>query len=111
VAVGGQALIEGFVDAVEPSCDATSHGVRVSGRDSAGDLVDCSAEPGEWHGQPLSQLVSAIGAPFGLRVSAETSLDAPFERFRIQEGETAWAAIERACQMRGVLCLSDGLGW
>ena len=34
----------------------------------------------------------------------------PFERFRIEEGESAWEAIERACRFRGVLPLSDGRG-
>ena len=49
-------------------------------------------------------------APFGISVSTETDTGAPFRRFRIEEGESVFEALDRACRFRAVLLLSDGRG-
>lgn len=108
--VGGDTLISGYVNDVSISYDAYSHSISVTGRDAAGDMVDCSANSGSWSGLTLERIVAAIAAPFGGKVAVQTDVGAPFKQFKIQEGETAWSAIERACRMRGVLCMSDGAG-
>lgn len=112
VRLDGEIVLSGYVDAVSPGYDADGHEVTVTGRDRAGDLVDCAplAEPGEWHGIGLGSLVAAIARPLGVGVKAATDLGPPLAKFRLQEGETAWAAIERACRARSVLCLSDSRG-
>lgn len=110
VHAGRDALITGWVDDVIVSYGPSSHAVVVSGRDVSGDLVDSSAASGEWAAVSLDRIVAAVAQPFAIRVGKSTSIGAPFDRFRIEEGETAWGAIERACKMRGVLCLSDGKG-
>jgi len=45
----------------------------------------------------------------GIRVVAEVQT-APFPRFAIQPGETAWEALDRAARARGVLLAGDGTG-
>lgn len=110
VTADGEPLVSGWLDDVRLSYDDQQHSIAVYGRDRAGDLVDCSAEPAEWHNLALSQIVGLVAAPFGVAVKAETSLGEPFETFRVNEGETAWSAIARACRARGVLCMSDGQG-
>lgn len=112
VAIGGDDVITGFIDEAAPSFDAGRHQIRVAGRDATGDLVDCSAanEPGEWKDRDLTQLAAAICEPFGIAVTAAADVGAPFMSFRIEQGETAFEAIERACRMRAVLPMSDGLG-
>lgn len=110
VLVSGETLITGYVDDVMVSYSASDHSVSISGRDAACDLVDSSADSGEWHGVALERIVAEIAKPFGLRVAIETGTGAVFEKFRIQPGESAWEAIERACRMRGLLCMSDGIG-
>lgn len=110
LAASGEKLITGHVDDVDVFYSRTDHSCSVSGRDTAGDLVDCSARSGEWNGVTLDRIVAGIASPFGIQVGVRTSVGQTFDKFRIEEGETAWGAIERACRMRGVLCMSDGLG-
>lgn len=124
LALEGDRVLKGHVDTARISYDAGSHTIEVSGRDATGDLVDCSASlgprragedcaeklPSEWHGETLEAIASALAAPFGIPVRAEADTGRPLRRFRIEEGETAFEAIERACRFRGVLPLSDGNG-
>jgi prophage tail gpP-like protein len=110
--IGSDTVITGYVDAVGPSYTPASHTIRVSGRDAAGDLVDCSAanEPGEWRGRRLEEIAKELCAPFKIPVRTEVSTGAPFQSFRLNDGETVAGAIERMCRHRGVLRMSDGLG-
>lgn len=112
VALEGETVISGYIDETSPSFDKSSHGIGVSGRDAACDLVDCSAvhTPGEWSNIGLDRLARILAAPFGLAVRRETSVGRAIPTFKLQTGETAFEALERACRMRGVLALSDGKG-
>ena len=112
VQLDGDTVIQGYVDAVTVDYSATSHTIAVSGRDATGDLVDCSAatEPGEWHNERLENIAAALCRPFGIGVTREVDTGEPFRRFRIEEGESVFEAIERACRFRAVLPLSDGRG-
>ncbi len=111
VDLDGDRLLTGWIDSVRVRHDAGSHEIEASGRDAACDLVDCSApsSPGEWRDAGLGEIASAIAAPYGVPVRAPAP-GAPLARFRIEEGETAYEAIERACRMRGLLPMSDPAG-
>ena len=114
VSLDGEVVITGFIDTVGVNYNATSHNITVTGRDRAADLVDCSvsSQPGEWHDERLEAIAAALAAPFRVVVVVGTGINtgAPFARFKIEEGESAWEAIERACRFRAVLPLSDGRG-
>lgn len=105
ITVAGQTLIDGYVDKVSIDVSADSHGIAVSGRDKTGDLVDCAAlhSPAQWRNIKLLDLVKVLAAPFGLDVILETTADTPVAVFKLEPAETAFAAIERACKLRGVL--------
>lgn len=110
VEIDGEPVLAGYVDEVRIGYDTRSHELEVTGRDATGQLVDCSAssKPGEWKDETLRNIAAAIAAPFGVAVSGDAG--GPFAKFRIEEGETAFEAIERACRMRGVLPRADGDG-
>ncbi|MGE4406037.1 phage baseplate assembly protein [Pseudomonas sp.] len=110
--VDGAVLISGYVDEILPFFDDQEHSVTVVGRDKTGDLVDCSAiaKTGEWKGRTLLQVARDIAAPFGIKVTAEVPVGAPFKTAALQEGESAFEALERAARMRGVLLISDAQG-
>ncbi|MBF0249970.1 MAG: hypothetical protein HQL35_04990 [Alphaproteobacteria bacterium] len=112
VEIHGRPVITGHIDDVEETIEETAHDLVVRGRDKAGDLVDCSAvhKSGEWKDAKLEDIAADLARPFGVTVLALTATGAPFENFRIQEGETAFEAIERACRQRAILPRSDGLG-
>ena len=43
VELAGDAVIQGYVDAVTVDYDSRGHTIAIRGRDATGDLVDCSA--------------------------------------------------------------------
>jgi prophage tail gpP-like protein len=112
VLADGETVITGWVDDARPSYTDTQHDFQVSGRDAAGDLVDCAAihKSGQWMNAALDRVVRDVCAPFKILVSVETDMGKAFESFSIQEGEAAYECIERACRMRAVLPVSDGKG-
>ena len=112
VTIGKDVVITGYIDEPSPRFDANGHQVSVSGRDKAGDLVDCSAihASGHWRGATVLQIVQDLAAPFGISAIAAADPGKPFSDFAIQEGETAFEAISRAAAMRGLLAISDPVG-
>lgn len=112
VLLGDEPAITGYVDRVDLQVEAQAHEVEVSGRDKTADLVDCSAmrKPGQWRGQKIERIAADLAQPFGVAVRAEVDTGAALPSFALQEGETAFEALERAARLRGLLLVSDGLG-
>ena len=112
IVLGGKAIITGYVDAVTRGIEAENRSLRVSGRDKACDLVDCSAlnKPGSWRNVALDKIARELAAPFGVKLTFTGDAGKPLARFALQQGETAWAAIERLARYRGLIAFSDGLG-
>ena len=109
----GEAVVEGFLDALEVAYDATNHTLTVRGRERTADLVDCAATvdgPYEWANIGLEEAARRIAEPYGITVRAEADLGKAFPRFSIQPGEAAWEAIARAARERAVIATGDGLG-
>lgn len=105
-------VVTGHVDKVAVSYDDTTHTVEVTGRDTAGDLVDASAinSPGQWSGQRMETIAAQLLAPFGRTLTTQVPTGEPFKKFAIQQGESVHEAISRMAKMRAVLVVSDGLG-
>lgn len=112
VLVDDEAVLTGYTDVVSPSISPEEHGVSISGRDKTADLVDCSAELDsfEIHNQKLDDVARSLCGKFGIKVQVNTDVGAPFARFAVQPGETAFACIERMAKLRGVLCTTSGTG-
>lgn len=108
----GEVVLTGWVDDVFPDYAEATHEFRVTGRDATGDLVDCSAvhKSGQWANATLDKIVRDLCAPFKIQVKVEADIGKAFDSHSIQEGETAFECIERACRMRAVLPVSDGKG-
>ena len=112
VRLGGDTVINGYIDTVELDLTDSRSVVRVEGRDKTGDLVDCSAihKTGQWRGATLAQIVTDIAAPFGISVKVDADLGEAFKRFALEDGEHAFDAIERACRLRAVMVTSTPAG-
>lgn len=112
VKIGNDTVISGYVDDIEPSFDESSRGMTVSGRDFTADLIDCSAvhKPGKWKNYTAFLLIDAICRPFGIDIFSEVSTTTKYPLFAIQQGETAFEAIERICKLEGVIATSDPCG-
>lgn len=111
--VDGQPIITGWVDEIAPSYDASTHEISIRGRSKTCDLVDCSAvnKPGQWRGITLLEIARAIAKPFNIEVRvAGGEQTQRVADFQIQQGETAYAAIERLCRLQGFLASDDENG-
>lgn len=112
VKIGGETLISGWIDEITPSFDPEGHKIGISGRDRAGDLVDCSAihNPGSWINTALETIAAELAKPFGINVTARASTAPKIKRFALQQGEGVFEAIERLCRYRGLLPISTPAG-
>lgn len=114
VLIDGAPVVTGWVDAVSPRYDATSHQVTITGRDATGDLVDCSAIAGDGRvsGSTLAGVARILARPFGIPVVVmgnAGSTPLPGE-YALEQGETVFEALERAAKFSGALLFSDGQG-
>lgn len=133
VLVDDEPVISGYVDGVAVSYDAASHEIKVTGRDRAGDLVDCSAPSKAFSGQTFNKIATDLCKPFGIAVFDETlngkrltikekkagKKGTPPKRTRVvghiakqacQNGETVFRTLEKLARNEGVLLVSDGEG-
>lgn len=109
LALDGTPVITGYLDEVNPSFSKDSHNVACSGRDKTGDLVDCSAihKSGQWSNASLHTIASDLIRPFGLKLAIVSDAGANFPSFNIEEGETVFETLERACRLRALLLMSS----
>ena len=111
-------IIQGYIDSKNSSITNSAYSLSISGRDKSADLVDCSAvhSPGEWHGQNILQLAQTLAAPFGVSVSAQgnngdsSDLGPAFSVFKLEQGETAFDALNRALKQRELFMFPNGEG-
>lgn len=112
VRMGGVPLIVGYVDIFRPSFGASEHSINIQGRDKTSDLIDCAAvhSPDEWRNLDLLSFAGILAKPFGISVSADVPVGDKFALIKLQQGETAFDAIERHARMRRLLIMPDGAG-
>lgn len=112
VRAGADTVITGYLDEVKPSFGAGQHAIAASGRDASADVVDCAAihKPGEWKSITVDRLAAILAKPFGVPVRCEGSAGAPLPLFKLQPGESAWEALDRALRQRSLLAMPDGKG-
>lgn len=110
----GEDVMRGHLDEVVTETEADDCVSFVTGRCPVGDLVDCAAQPEgpfEFRAITLAEAAQRLARPLGIsEVLLEVDVGAPFPRFAINPGETAFDCLERAARQRGILVTGDGLG-
>lgn len=133
VEIGEDVVISGYVDKTAVTYDANSHEIKISGRDRAGDLVDCSAPSKSYKGLTLEQIAKTLCEPYGISVYDETRYGrkltekekadgkktSPPSKPRIakavpkqanQTSESVFRTLDKIARSEGVLLVSDGEG-
>jgi prophage tail gpP-like protein len=112
VSVNGKQVLDGYVDKIKPKYDANSHSITLSGRDRAADLVDCAVinGTGQWKGLKLEQIIAEICKPFKIKVTANFDTGAAIGNFAVDQGMTAFEAIQKLCAFKSCLAISDNVG-
>lgn len=104
VHLGKQSVITGFVDKVEASVNKTSRSITVTGRSKTADLVDCSVVgPGQFTNLSILDIAKTVCEPFGISVQLNADAGASFPSIVLQQGETAFALLDRLARERKLL--------
>nr|WP_294915344.1 hypothetical protein [uncultured Neokomagataea sp.] len=113
IEIENQIVFRGFVEAVNTSGDEHSFHVTISGRDTTGDLVDCSVNPNgpaEYRKILLETVIGSLIQPYGVSLQRQVETGAPFTLVALEPQDTVLAAVERLSRQRGILVTSDGIG-
>jgi len=105
-------IIDGYVDDVTVSAGKDSTAVSIVGRSKTADLIDCMDPDGphRWTDTTVLGIAQSLAASYGVDVVAEVDTGRPLPRFALQQGETLFAAIERAARLRSLLVTDDAQG-
>lgn len=109
VQIGQDTAITGYVDAVAPGYDASSHTVTIQGRGKCQDLADCSSE---WPGSQLSQtsaldIATKLAQPYGITASLIGPPGLPIRQFNINIGDTPLQVLELVSRNAQLLYYED----
>jgi len=112
VLLDGQVVITGFVERYAPSFDARSHRVEVSGHSATVDASDSSItiDGGQLQNLTIEQVAERVLKPLGLKVTFNAPAGTKLGDVQVQQGETAYALLERLCRVQGVLVSDDEKG-
>ncbi len=111
VLLGSKVVIDGYIELVEPSYDASSHTISLTGRDVTGDLTESSAEleNGELTNVTIAQLAQALLKGYGISVQCPQP-GAPFAKAVVNGGESVFDVLATHAGQRGLLLYTLGDG-
>lgn len=102
---GGDLLLDGYIDAINPTYDATSHTISVTARSKSGDSVDSSQthKTGRFENKAIHEIAheldqQGVGFRLGPNVRPRRI---PY--FQANPGETVYQAVERLARRDGLL--------
>jgi prophage tail gpP-like protein len=95
--------MRGILDTLDEDISKTSRSTELSGRDMAGQLLDCAAPIFTAEQISLPALVKKIVAPFGItQVRIDASDPLTRTKVNVEPGDTAWSALQRAAEANGL---------
>jgi prophage tail gpP-like protein len=112
VSFGADVALTGYVDDYRASMAADQHSVRITGRSTCLDLVDCSAgeAPYQLNNTTLVNLAKQLAAPYGVTVSAPDGDSYTVPVINITLTESALEVLERFARWANFLLYDDTAG-
>lgn len=114
ITVGGTPLFTGTMVAVNPVIENAQKVISVSGYSLPGVLNDCtspaSSFPLEFNDQGLSDIATAMAAPFGISVDFQADQGAVFERVASEPGKKVLAFLTELAKQRNLIISSSSRG-
>lgn len=103
IKIGDDLVMTGRIDTLSQSVSKHSHDVHLSGRDSAAQLVDCSAPIFVRKMATLPEIVASIVRPLGItKIRIDAKSTAVREKINIEPGDSAWDALKNAAEANGL---------
>lgn len=101
--LGDDTVLTGRLDEVEHEVARGTHTVRITGRDLAGFLVDCSTPFVSMRDASLQQIIDEVAKPLGIsRVRLDAKGAAVRRRVQIQPGQSAWEVLQQVAEASGL---------
>lgn len=112
VLIGNDRVLTGYIDDLEISFNYSQRSFSISGRDKSGDLVDCSAVPGEFLNLKADAIAKRLLSPFGIELVVDSEVDVgdKFSKWSIKCGESVFENLDRLGKQRGLFFISDEFG-
>jgi prophage tail gpP-like protein len=111
LAIAGETVITGAVDAAPRFYKGGETGLKVSGRDRTALIADCALEARSWNGATLLAIANDLCGPLGISVRlVNWDGGKAFPKYALDPGEKILATLEDACRQLGVMMWTDGLG-
>lgn len=112
ILVGGEELITGYIDSIDPNIDSKNYDLSISGRCRTGDLIDCSAvnKPGTWKKLNILQICQRLTEPFGINVSMVEAPGDAIAEVTITAGQSPFDVLEPLCKEKALLPLGNVQG-
>ena len=98
----GKRILTGVMDDVTESVAKNQHVISLSGRDLAGQLLDCSVPLFDGQELSLSQILKQFLSPFNIPYVIEAASTAIRQKVTVDVGETVWEAISKAAEANGL---------
>lgn len=103
VRVGGQTAMTGRIDEVAHQVSRGGHTFRLSGRDGAAVLVDCSAPVFVARLTGLDEIMAKVVRPLGVqRIRIDADVTRRREKINVEPGDCAWAVLAHAAEANGL---------
>jgi prophage tail gpP-like protein len=99
----GDAVLTGTLDEVEHQVGRRGHAVRITGRDKAGTLVDCSSPFVAMREATLQQIIDQVVKPMGIsKVRLDSDIAKLRKQVQVSPGQTAWEALLLTAEANGL---------
>lgn len=104
VRVGGETVLAGTIDDVDHLVARGQHRLQMTGRDSAGVLVDCCAPIFTQQQMTLQQVIDKVVKKLlpQLRYTVDATRQLQRDRVVTEPGDTAWDMLRRAAEANGL---------
>lgn len=101
--LGKDRVLTGQLDEIEHDISRRGINIRVTGRDKAAVLVDCSTPFVSMREASLSQILKEVVAPLGItRVEVRAAAKPIRRRIQIEPGQSAWEALLQVAEANGL---------
>jgi prophage tail gpP-like protein len=113
VQIDGETVIDGYIGKRGQSLSESARGLSYTGRDRAGQLVDCSARLPKWtyRNVTLEEFARTLAAPFDVTVSVQPGLVLKRQaKIVVNPGDSPFKMIQDNTSTDGVIVVSDGAG-
>lgn len=99
----GERVLTGVIDEIEEDISRQRHTVRITGRDRASILVDCSTPFVAMREASLSDIINQVVKPLGIdKVDVRATKAGISRRVQIEPGQSAWEALLQVAEANGL---------